>query len=168
MKCNDREDRREGGNSFILTSLELRLSWSCDLEEVLWHRCWDTDVVVSIGKKHQTCTLEMKTIINLKKNTYLESERAKGRRRQMVAALKALILCGRLPAKTEDSDSWGLSRSCFFLLSWGASSLGGTPNLHFPHLHQTQIYTNPKFTQTQIYTGPIFTQPRFTQIHFRT
>ena len=61
--------------------------------------------------------------------------------------------------------------------------LGGTPNLHFPHLHGTQIYTNPKFTRdpdlhgthiytAQIYTNPFpyidskkpkFTQPKFTQ-----
>ena len=35
---------------------------------------------------------------------------------------------------------------------------GGTPNLHFPHLHQTQIYTNPKFTQ-----DPNLHKPRFTR-----
>ena len=27
------------------------------------------------------------------------------------------------------------------------------PNLHFPHLYQTQIYTNPDLHQTQIYTA---------------
>ena len=36
--------------------------------------------------------------------------------------------------------------------------------LHFPHLHQTQIYkthvyTKPRFTQTQIYTAQIYTHP---------
>ena len=60
---------------------------------------------------------------------------------------------------------------------------GVTPNLHFPHLHGTQIYTNPRFTrdpylhstdlhksifahrfqETQIYTKSIFTQHNFTQ-----
>ena len=38
------------------------------------------------------------------------------------------------------------------------TSSGGTPNLHFPHLHQTQIYTNPKFTQ-----DPNLHKPRFTR-----
>ena len=38
------------------------------------------------------------------------------------------------------------------------ASFGGTPNLHFPHLHQTQIYTNPKFTQ-----DPNLHKPRFTR-----
>ena len=41
---------------------------------------------------------------------------------------------------------------------------GGVPNLHFPHLHQTQIYrphiyTEPRFTQTQIYAAQIYTKP---------
>merc|ERR1719158_2335735 len=58
---------------------------------------------------------------------------------------------------------------------------GVAPNLHFPHLHQTQIYishiyTEPRSTQTQIYTNPdlhqtqIYTKlnpnlhrPKFTQ-----
>ena len=35
---------------------------------------------------------------------------------------------------------------------------GGTPNLHFPHLHRTQIYTSPKFTR-----DPNLHKPRFTQ-----
>ena len=64
------------------------------------------------------------------------------------------------------------------------------PNLHFPHLHRTQIYANPRFTPdpnlhkprftrthiytAQIYTNPFshidskklkFTQPNFTQKH---
>ena len=40
----------------------------------------------------------------------------------------------------------------------GGGLVGGTPNLHFPHLHQTQIYTNPKFTQ-----DPNLHKPRFTR-----
>merc|ERR1712148_77234 len=58
---------------------------------------------------------------------------------------------------------------------------GVAPNLHFPHLHQTQIYTNPDLHQTQIYTNPdlhkpifghifqktqIYTKPKFTQPKF--
>ena len=43
-------------------------------------------------------------------------------------------------------------------------NIGVAPNLHFPHLHQTQIYkthiyTKPRFTQTQIYTAQIYTHP---------
>ena len=34
---------------------------------------------------------------------------------------------------------------------------GGTPNLHFPHLHQTQIYTHPDLHETHIYTAHIYT-----------
>ena len=37
-------------------------------------------------------------------------------------------------------------------------STGGTPNLHFPHLHRTQIYTNPKFTRDPNLHKPIFTR----------
>ena len=54
---------------------------------------------------------------------------------------------------------------------------GDAPNLHFPHLHRTQIYTNPDLHGTHIYTAqiytnpfphidskkPKFTQPKFTQ-----
>ena len=43
--------------------------------------------------------------------------------------------------------------------------LGGVPNLHFPHLHQTLIYTNPDLHQTHIYTIQIYTNP-FLDIHF--
>ena len=63
---------------------------------------------------------------------------------------------------------------------------GVAPNLHFPHLHQTQIYTIPRYTwdpylhstdlhksifwhrsqETQIYTTQIYTKPKFTQNFF--
>ena len=51
---------------------------------------------------------------------------------------------------------------------------GGAPNLHFPHLHQTQIYishiyTEPRFTQTQIYTNPDLHQTQiYTALHWHT
>ena len=43
----------------------------------------------------------------------------------------------------------------------GIKSRGVAKNLHFPHLHRTQIYkshiyTKPRFTQTQIYTAHIY------------
>ena len=53
-------------------------------------------------------------------------------------------------------------------------SLGGAPNLHFPHLHQTQIYishiyTEPRFTQTQIYTNPDLHQTQiYIALHWHT
>ena len=52
--------------------------------------------------------------------------------------------------------------------------IGGAPNLHFPHLHQTQIYishiyTEPRFTQTQIYTNPDLHQTQiYTALHWHT
>ena len=51
---------------------------------------------------------------------------------------------------------------------------GVAPNLHFPHLHQTQIYishiyTEPRFTQTQIYTNPDLHQTQiYTALHWHT
>ena len=51
---------------------------------------------------------------------------------------------------------------------------GVAPNLHFPHLHQTLIYTHPTFTPDPNLHKPRFTpdpnlhKPRFTQIHFWT
>ncbi len=52
--------------------------------------------------------------------------------------------------------------------------VGVAPNLHFPHLHQTQIYishiyTEPRFTQTQIYTNPDLHQTQiYTALHWHT
>ena len=62
--------------------------------------------------------------------------------------------------------SWYTQASIIDLFELGGESsnddseehLGGTPNLHFPHLHQTQIYTNPKFTR-----DPNLHKPRFTR-----
>ena len=51
---------------------------------------------------------------------------------------------------------------------------GVAPNLHFPHLHQTLIYTHPTFTPDPNLHKPRFTpdpnlhKPRFTQTHFWT
>ena len=65
----------------------------------------------------------------------------------------------------------------------GTLTSGIAPNLHFPYLRRTQIYTNHRFTRdpylhspdlhksisahrfqrTQIYTKPEFTQPNFAQ-----
>merc|ERR1712105_583321 len=51
---------------------------------------------------------------------------------------------------------------------------GVAPNLHFPHLHQTLIYTHPTFTPDPNLHKPRFTPDpnlhklRFTQIHFWT
>ena len=61
-----------------------------------------------------------------------------------------------------------------------ATKSGIAPNLHFPHLHRTQIYTNQDLHGTFIYTAqiytnsfshidskkPNFTQPNFTQKFF--
>ena len=52
--------------------------------------------------------------------------------------------------------------------------IGVAPNLHFPHLHQTLIYTHPTFTPDPNLHKPRFTpdpnlhKPRFTQTHFWT
>ena len=56
----------------------------------------------------------------------------------------------------------------------GKSVPGVAPNLHFPHLHQTLIYTHPTFTPDPNLHKPRFTpdpnlhKPRFTQTHFWT
>ena len=68
----------------------------------------------------------------------------------------------------------------------GTLTSGIAPNLHFPYLRRTQIYTNHRFTRdpylhspdlhksisvhrfqkTQIYTTQIYTKPEFTQPNF--
>ena len=39
------------------------------------------------------------------------------------------------------------------------------PNLHFPHLHRTQIYTNPRFTPDPNLHKPRFTRERDPYLH---
>ena len=64
----------------------------------------------------------------------------------------------------EDNTNW-------LSIPW---EVGVAPNLHFPHLHQTLIYTHPTFTPDPNLHKPRFTpdpnlhKPRFTQTHFWT
>ena len=65
---------------------------------------------------------------------------------------------------------------------WRVKPPGVAPNLHFPHLHQTLIYTHPTFTpdpnlhkhksifahrfqETQVYIKPKFTQNPFLKLY---
>ena len=72
----------------------------------------------------------------------------------------ALLVC-RL-TKNKNKILWHMS---FAIRRWNElgeqpilwSKLSVAPNLHFPHLHQTLIYTNPTFTP-----DPNLHKPRFT------